>query len=180
MYLMDVVFRRRNFRGMVVNRQKHVIQAQNAVTIGGVGLTVDLIDTVDAPVSTGVSEQCASFSKVSSIFLHVEAIATSEQSTIPNLYFIIFKNPGGNLTAPQGNLVGINDNKKYVIHQEMIMGNGNVGANSTTAPRNMFQGVIRIPRGYQRNGVNDKLQIVFFSPGVEWSVCFDCIYQEYR
>ena len=31
---------------------------------------------------------------------------------------IVYKNPGGNLTAPAPNTIGSNDNKRFVIHQE--------------------------------------------------------------
>ena len=61
---------------------------------------------------------------------------------------LVFKNPGGNLTVPANNTVGSNDNKKYVIHQEMVMLEQSISGN----PRTLFNGVIRIPRGYQRNG----------------------------
>ncbi len=173
---MDVPFRNR-LAIRPVNRLKHVVDVQGAVPSAGAGLTFDLIDSVDTPSHSGAAEQVTTNATVNGIFIHVEVVPTSA-TALPNLYFIIFKNPGTNLSPPQANLVGINDNRRYVIHQEMLMGSSTTNNNKT--PRNMFQGVIKIPRGYKRFGVNDKLQIVFFSPGVTWEVCVQTIYKEFN
>ncbi len=114
-------------------------------------------------------------SKVNGIYLNVEAYATTA-GALANLYMIVFKNPGGNLAIPVPNQVGANDNKKYVIHQEMKMLEQSVNGN----PRTIFNGVIALPKGYRRNGPNDLLQLGFFAPGVNASVCFQCHYKEFR
>lgn len=95
---------------------------------------------------------------------------------------IIFKNPGGNLVNPFPANVGNNDNKKWVIHQEMIMITQN-SADAGSFPRTMFQGVIKIPRGYRRVGTNDNLSALFSLDIAETTgavdLCVQCIYKEY-
>ncbi len=166
----------RNRRGMSlrpVNRIKHVFDVQNAVTAGTIG-TENLITSSDTP-TLGASTTCETGSTVNGIYLHVEVNATTS-AALANVYLAIAKNPGGNLTLPSPNAVGISDNKKYYIHQEMVMLQQQDGSN----PRTLFNGVIRIPRGYRRNGPLDLLQLQILAPGVNLQYCIQCHYKEFR
>jgi len=168
-----MAFRRRGSSIRPVHRIKHVVDSQQ----GGVlntQVNLNLINAVDAPVLTNVNEVetgCA----VNGIYLKVEAYATTA-GALANAYLIVYKNTGGNLTFPNGNSIGASDNKKFVIHQEMVMLEQSVNGN----PRTLFAGVIAIPRGMRRFGINDLLVAQVFSPGVNTSVCFQCIYKEFR
>jgi len=86
------------------------------------------------------------------------------------------KNPGNNLVFPNANVVGSDDNKKYVIHQEMVM----FQQQSNSNPRTVFNGVIVIPKGYRRMAINDQLILFLFSPGVNTFACIQCHYKEFR
>ncbi len=168
-------FRRSN-RGMAirpVHRLKHVVDIQGGLVAGTQGNNT-LVEAKDAPVLANVTE-VETASKVNGIFLKVEVYATGT-AALANCYMIVFKNPGGNLTTPTANTVGANDNKRYVIHQEMVM----LEKNTTGNPRTLFNGVIVIPRGFRRFGPNDKLIIGLLSPGVTVDFCFECIYKEFR
>lgn len=167
-------FRSRSLATRPVHRIKHVVDNQAGVTIGGTGTNVQLIQSVDAPLLAS-PQQVETGSTVHGIYLKAEAYATSA-AALANIYMIVWKNPGGNLTAPQPNLVGTNDNKKYVIHQEMVMMQRVDKGN----PRTIFNGVIVIPRGYKRMGINDTLNALFFSPGVTADLCVQCHYKEFR
>jgi len=164
------------FRGMnmrPVNRIKHVVDHQYASALG-VNTSKGLVLAVDAPVIANTTEVVTG-SKVNAIYLKVEAYATTA-GALANLYMIIMKNPGTNLTAPSPAAVGTNDNKKYIIHQEMVMLEQKVNGN----PRTLFNGVIVIPRGYRRFGPNDSLNIIVRAPGVNVNVCAQCHYKEFR
>ncbi len=171
-----MVFRRRFNKGLrPVHSIKHVVDIQGGTT-AGVQVNSNLINAVDAPTlanAANVETGCT----VNAIYLKVEINQTSaDGGALPNCYMVIVKNPGGNLASITANVVGINDNKRYVIHQEMVMrqnlDNGN--------PRVLFQGVISIPRGYRRFGINDLLQIGIFSAAGTQDFCIQCIYKEYR
>ncbi len=112
---------------------------------------------------------------VNGIFLVVEAVATSS-AALSNLYMSVEKNPGANLTFPAPNVVGQDDNKKYVIHQEMVMLQRQTNSN----PRTVFKGVIVIPRGYRRFGPNDKLEMQLLAPGINFDYCIQSHYKEFR
>ncbi len=156
-----------------VNRIKHVVDAQQAAT-AGTQIAVSLIDAVDTPTLAD-TDGVETGSTVNAIYLKSEAIPLTS-AALPNIYMFVFKNPGANLTAPEGNVVGSSDVKKYVIHQEMNMMQRQDGGN----PRTLFNGVIVIPKGYRRNGPDDNMSVLYFSPGINFEVCTQCHYKEFR
>ncbi len=174
-----MVYRRRSSGNSIrpVHRIKHVIDNQGATAAAGVA-TFDLMAAVDAPVLANPTE-VETGSKVNGFYLKVEAYATSS-AALSNFYMIVFKNPGGNLTIPAANAVGVSDNKRFVIHQEMVMlqkeQSGELGGN----PRVVFNGVIVIPRGYRRFAPNDLLTLRFLTPGISSELCLQCHYKEFR
>ncbi len=156
-----------------VHRIKHVVDIQGG-QVAGTQTSNTVVVAVDAPV-LATPKQVETACTINAIYLKVEAYATST-AALANFYMIIFKNPGGNLTTPGCNTVGSDDNKKYVIHQEMVM----MEKNTTGNPRTVFNGVIKIPRGYRRFGINDLLDVAVLSPGVSSDYCIECIYKEFR
>ncbi len=138
----------------------------------------NIINTVDDPEIANTNEVITG-SRVNGLFLTVEAVASETSTTAtPNLYMAVWKNPGNNLTFPNANAVGASDNKKFVIHQEMVMINPVDGGN----PRNVFKGVIKIPKHLARFGPNDRLDVGLFIPstGVAVNACMQSHYKEFR
>ncbi len=165
-------------RGMAirpVHRIKHVVDSQFAV-VGGATKDVPLIETKDAPVLGNITE-VETGSKVNGIYLKIEVVnIEATQGVLPNVYLTVGKSPGNNITLPAPNAVGASDNKRYVIHQEMLMLQKVTNSN----PRTLFNGVIIIPRGYRRNGPADVLRAQILSPGVDLDACLQCHYKEFR
>ncbi len=172
-----MVFRNRN-RGNAlrpVHRIKHVVDQQGGLTAGS-GTNVVLIDTVDAPVLTNRAE-CETGSKVNGVFLVLEVTRVGTTSDVlANVYMAVNKNPGQGITFAEANAIGVSAFKKYTIHQEMVMLQGTNAGN----PRTVFKGVVRIPKGYIRNGPLDRLQVRIFSAGVAVNWCLQCHYKEFR
>ncbi len=136
----------------------------------------ELIRSVDAPVLSATTH-VETGSKVNGIYLRVEVGSNeTDAGAIPQVYMAIFKNPGTNLTVVDAAAVGANDNKRFVIHQEMVMVNNLAGGN----PRTLFNGVIAIPKGYRRFGPDDRLQCLIKSTAVNMVVCIQCHYKEFR
>ncbi len=169
-----VRFRSRNQNQLrPVHRIKHVIDGQFGVAQGA-NQDIVLIASVDAPVLANNAE-VETGSTVNGIYLKVECYATSA-AALANVYMIIFKNPGNNLTIPPANGVGSDDNKKYVIHQEMVMLERSTNGN----PRTIFNGVVVIPRGYRRQAIGDTLILRIRPPGVSIDLCIQSHYKEFR
>ncbi len=169
------------FRSMAlrpVHRIKHVVDSQFATTVG-TQVNVTLIFSVDAPVLANPTE-VETGSKVNGIYLKCEFSATSS-AALANLYMIVTKNPGNNITVPTANAIGISNDKRFVIHQEMVMLQKEPTADALGGnPRTLFNGVIVIPRGYRRFGPNDTLVVSFLTPGVTTDGCLQCHYKEFR
>ncbi len=155
-----------------IHRIKHVKDQQFA-TAASTQVNVDLVTTVDAPVLANTTE-VETGAKVNGIYLHIELVQTSN-SVLSNAYMMIVKNPGGNVTFPNANNVGNNDNKRFVIHQEMLMLQNAAASN----PRSLFNGVIVIPKGMRRMAPNDLIQVYIFT-GNACNVCLQAHYKEFR
>ncbi len=173
MFLVMVFRNRSQNRLRPVNRIKHVVDSQFGGLLG-VQDNLTIIVTTDTP-TLAVTKEVQTGSTINGVYLKVEANATSS-GALSNFYLAVMKNPGGNLTVPQANQVGASDNKKYVIHQEMVMFQQQTGSN----PRTIFNGVIVIPRGYRRFGPNDTLNLLLLSPGVNTNICVQAHYKEFR
>ncbi len=168
-----MVFRRNSLRLRPVNRIKHVVDSQGGIVSPTQGV-VNLVQASDTPdLATTIEVQTGS--TVNGIYLRVE-ISSNEDVALANAYMMVVKNPGGNATFPLANAVGSNDNKRFVIHQEMVMLQQATRGN----PRTLFNGVIAIPRGYRRFGPGDFLQLYLFSPGNDFNFCVQCHYKEFR
>ncbi len=172
-----MVFRRRTSQMRPIHSLKHIIDLQGGTALNTKQL-VTIAQAVDAPViatQIGVETGC----KINSLYLNVQVTATSE-AALPNIYFIIYKNPGGNIGAssiPNANNTGIDDFKRQIFHTEMRMLSN---TSSTQVPITMFNGVIRIPKVFRNMRINDVIQIQLFSAGISFEFCVQCIYKEYR
>ncbi len=172
---MIVAFGRRRFGNSLrpVNRIKHVVDIQNAI-VAGTQANELVILTKDAPVLAQVKEVQTGCT-INGIYAVIECYGTTS-GALSNVYLIVWKNPGGNLVAPTANTVGLNDNKRFVIHQEMVMLQKVTNSN----PRTLFKGVIAIPKIYRRFAPNDELKFSLLAPGVNIDYCIQVHYKEFR
>ncbi len=163
-----------------VNRIKHVVDIQQAVPVGTNFLNV-VVNTVDGP-TLGTTIEVETGSHVNGLFCSIEAIATESASgKTPNFYIYFYKNPGSNISNfPDANAVGPNDNKRFIFHQEMVMIQGSAGDDGV--PRNVFKGVVVIPKIYRRMAPGDQIGIAYFVPatGIALVACAQVHYKEFR
>ncbi len=171
-----VRFRTRNYL-RPVNSLKHVIDVQGGL-VAGTKQEVVLADTVDNALNTN-ADNVQTSSVIKSIFLNIQ-VAASGSGALANVYMYVYKTPSNALNfvaaLPDGNTVGTSDVRKLIFHQEMIM----TEKNTTAIARTLFKGVLKIPRHMQRMGIDDRLSIAMFSPGVTFDFCIQCIYKELR
>ncbi len=160
-----------------INRIKHVVDSSATVAANAPGIFIIAI-TTDTPTLGGTSS-VETGSKINGFYIRVEVASNEAISlgAIPNAYFYIWKNPGGNLTRPLANVVGSNDNKRFVIHQEMTMiENKGQGSNART----IFNGVVVVPKGMRRNGPNDLWECIVLVPALDSAQCIQVHYKEFR
>jgi len=164
-----------------IQRIKHVVDLEGVVDETPV-VNLDIVLATDTPVLAQTA-QVITGSNVHAIYLNLQAIAVGG-SARPNFFMCIFKNPGGNLAAlgfdPRA--MGSNDNKRFVFHQEMKMLNEPT-TGQTSIPVTIFNGVIKIPKGYQRMGPNDKISINIVMGNnslIDADWCLEAHYKEFR
>ncbi len=161
-----------------VNSIKHVVDVASSV-VTSIITTVPLADSFDNPALSSPAAVTGG-SQIHSIFLRVEVLSTGTFVTVPRVYMTVMKNPGNNLAVPNPNGIGTDDDKKWIIHQEMIM----VAEGASAIPRTMFLGVIRVPPKLRRMGVRDRISVHFQHDAAETSaitnVCVQAIYKEFR
>lgn len=165
-----------------VQSRKHIVDVASSVVVA-VATSIPVVIAVDSGPNLGNPADVKTGCTVNAIYLRAEVLATGVYAGVPRVYMLVFKNPGNNLAAPNPNGAGISDNKRYVIHQEMIMVT-EPGASTSSLPRTLFQGVIKIPPRLKRFGYNDRLAVQFQNGSGETTgisnVCVQCIYKEYN
>ncbi len=168
---------RRRMAMRPIQRIKHVVDS-NAALAANTVLGTSLVLASDTP-DLATTNEVQTGSTVNGIYLKVE-IASNEAidlGAVPNCYLAVYKDNGGNTATIDPRTVGSNDNKRYVMHQEMILiENKGQGSNA----RILFNGVIAIPRGYRRFGPNDKLLVNIVSSALNVVFCIQCHYKEFR
>ncbi len=169
-------YRQRGMGLRPVNRIKHVVDDSATITAAGV-YAFDFVRTVDSSGLAGTFD-VQTGSKVHGVYMKV--IVASNEATqagvIPNVYMLVMKSPATNVATITPNVVGADDSKKFVIHQEMSMIQNQVSSNPTV----LFNGVIKFPKIYQRNGPNDKWRLVILCPNINISYCTQIHYKEFR
>jgi len=160
-----------------INRIKHVIDVSATVgdTVNANHVLAVATDTPTLGVANSVETGC----KINGFYIRMEVASNNAflAGAIPNFYFLVWKNPGGNLSNIVPNAVGTNDNKRFVIHQEMTMiENKGQGSNART----IFNGVVVIPKGMRRMGPNDIWEIRVLCPSLDTAQCVQAHYKEFR
>ncbi len=172
-----MVFRRS--RGMAlrpINRIKHVVDTAQTMAAGA--LTANSIALATDTPTLAATASVETGSKINGFYIRIEVASIDEPVVggIPNVYFLLYKNPGGNIQNMAPNSVGANDNKRFVIHQEMIMIDNRNGA----TPRTLFNGVIVVPKGMRAMRPNDDWRIMLLSPVIDIAACMQIHYKEFR
>ncbi len=165
-----------------VQSLKHVVDTATSAVAGGVTSTVILAEAETDPSPLSPIDVHYG-STISSIFLRVEVLHVGGNfNTVPRIYMAVSKNPGNEHVIANPSSIGDSDLRRYVLHQEMTMISA-VVTNGSTFPRTMFVGVIKIPRGFKRMGINDRLLCSFALDDGELTgivnACVQCIYKEF-
>ncbi len=161
-----------------IKSRKHIVDLQGGVP-GNAAERRVIIKVADNALSTD-PVQVESGSRITSLFLNIQAIATA-QTSLHNLYFYIFKNPQGSIpTTDQvpANSTGTTSFKRQIFHTEMaMMGNVNDGI-----PITLFKGVLKLPKIFHTMRLDDEVGINFFSPGAGNTddYCIEAIFKSYQ
>ncbi len=150
----------------VIHTRKEIVDA----VLLGVAAGVTSSTTVASVVNdyTGATGTVENGSIIKWIYLFVQILPTA---TTENVDFYVIKKPSG-VPNPTPGATGGDASRKYILHEEKgIPGNANDGAYPLT-----FKGVVKIPKGRQRMGELDTIQVVTRGVGIS-NTCIKCIYK---
>ncbi len=180
-----MVFRRGRMGLRPINSIKHIVEVSTltaAVTNQVLTSFIDGVDAYSLADSNGVPTGAKVFSTYLSLFVFSEGGEVAAE--IPLVDWYIIHNPGNawsstfdtnNLPTP-GN-TGTHKNKRHIIHTEKgLAGGGNA---SLAGVPMVFKGVIRIPKGMQRIGEDDRFTLCIRTNFIS-KVCFQFIYKHYK
>ncbi len=167
-----------------IKSTKHIVEISSvsAAVTNAVALTI--VRGEDNPVLSNTNEVQPG-NKVSSIFLSVFYIAEGGEiaNEVPLVDWYIIHNPGNAFTTvfdagnnPTPGATGSHLHKRHIFHTEKGLAGG--GEVSLAGVPMIFKGVIKIPRGRQRIGQNDRITINHRT-NFATKFCIQAIYKDY-
>ncbi len=168
-----------------IDSVKHIVDSQTifpAVTSTVMQPVTDGVDAYSLADVNGVPTGSKVFSFYLSFFLISEGGEVANE--VPVVDWYVIHNPGdawgttfdaNNLPTPGA--TGAHKNKRHIIHEEKGLTGG--GDASLSGVPMIFKGVIRIPRGMQRVGQDDTIQICGRA-NFATKFCIKTIYKHYK
>ncbi len=159
-----------------VNSNKNIVTAFTAST-AGTKTTIVVANAVDS-AALATTNQVERGSAIKAIWLELWIWATEEIAVgvTTGIDAYIIKNPGTNFTNPIPGTVGSSNEKKFVFKSWK----GLIGPKTQGFPAYFWKGWIKVPKGMQRQGANDRFDFVFQSTGTNVLVCHNFIYKWFK
>ncbi len=161
-----------------INTNKHYVHQTNiAVTSGAVNTNL-VSEAVVAP-ATANAFSVEEGSVIKAVYVEMWCVGNGAAGTNSQFNYTIEKLPGATpvMTAAQQLNLGAYQNKKNVLfHTQAVIG----GINNGTNPVPMYRGWIRIPKGKQRQGLDDRIATTFQPVGADCRICGFFTYKEFR
>ncbi len=156
----------------IIHSIKHIVQFSIATVTGGaVNHLVVIASVADLP-NTVAEVKEGSIVKAVYIELWIRAGSTTPSSG----QLIIYKKTGDQSNPSTTDMAALGnwDNKKNIFYTTMGLYNDQ-DADATLA----FKGWVKIPKGKQRFGLGDRIQISIFTPTIDLQTCGFSVYKEY-
>ncbi len=165
------------FRRPIINSIKNIARATTAVPTGA-NTVILIAKAVDAPDPGTNAADVSQGSKIFRIWCDITALTSAESAVgVTNaLDFYIMKNPGDNLTEPAPGSTGTSNEKKFIFYTRA----GLTGPRTQGFETLSMKRWLKVPRQYQRMGIDDTLNLVCRPIGVAHIVCSNFIYKYYK
>ncbi len=158
----------------MVHSTKHYVQFSIFTIVGGAVATKILSVAVSVGNKNTVDE-VEEGSSVKAVYL--ELWARAGETTAGSGQAIVYKKEG-DMSAPSATdmaALGLWDNKKNILYTTMGLYNDQ-DADAIA----IYKGWIKIPKGKQRMGLKDALQVSIFAPTIDLHICGFATYKEYQ
>ncbi len=156
-----------------IHAVKHYVQTSLSTITGGIVFSITMVEGVNiSAVNLGSEVQEGAL--VKAIFIE-EWLRTGD--TAPGSFITIVEKVGQSVATPTAaEMASLHTygNKKNILFTSM----GNLNdQDSTTTP--VLRNWVKIPKGKQRIGLDDKIRIVTFAQTLDIIRCGFCTYKEY-
>ncbi len=154
---------------------KHYVHRTNAEVATGVVLVQGLVTSIAKGATRSSSDQIEEGAVVKAI--HVEAWICGTDATQSQFTFILYKLPAGQVVPDATDMANLGswDNKNNILFTSQ----GVLPQESAAISVPVIREWVKIPKGKQRFGLNEKFQMAFFSVGT-LQICGIAIYKEYE
>ncbi len=133
---------------------KNIVHDERSIT--NASSVIDIAVATDNPDPSTSEVDCSQGSIIKAIWFSVDFCGTGASGTNNAVAAYVFKNPGNNLTPPTPSTEGLSNEKKFIFKQWSAM----IMATSDGVSSVHWEGWLKIPKRYQRMGLDDKLQFV--------------------
>ncbi len=157
---------------------KHYVQQTNTSVASGAELLFSVVVGLANTTLPTATNHVLEGSIVKAIYVEFWIKGKGASDTDTQFNLALYKNPGGqnNMVAADALNMMAYDNKKNILFASQGVIGGNGGGQSVPVLRQW----VKIPKGKQRIGLNDKIQIIFTATGQPTQVCGLVVFKEYR
>ncbi len=162
-----------------INSQKHEntwsFLIHNASTVQ----TIVMIKGVErGGIATATPEEVQIGAKVSSIYIEFNLNGVDNSGSAQIFHWQIMKNPNNQIASPDPSLYNTTFKSKIIKRGMEMLPEIPIGSGGTVQTKRIF--VVKIPRGMQRFGDNDRLEFIYKSTSASSiNFCGITIFKEY-
>ncbi len=159
-----------------ITSKKHIVQISQGTIAQSAVEQTNLVEAIEAQASTPTQVQEGAVVKA----IYVELwLGNASTSVVGSYTTILYKNPGGGHTATAAEVAALHDytNKKNILFTSQALVPPTDGGQVV-----VLRQWVKIPKGKQRMGLNDKIQLVTRnnnSTSVSINFCGLSVYKEY-
>ncbi len=146
-------FRRQSLRP--INSRKNIVQSISGIAAAAQEVTA-VVSAKDVMPGLTDTVGCTVGAHVNQIYIETWLYGAAVDNVNSPITWYIWKNPGTNLTPPNGAAAGTSDNKKHIF----AMGKGLVGNQAAGQPGYLIRGWFKVPKTMRRMGFDDEIQFV--------------------
>ncbi len=156
----------------VINSEKHVVQ-RSLFTVAAGALDASVIAFAKAAPVAATPSDCREGCVIKAVY--VEMWIQSDDAALGSSIVTLERVPGGasSMTAAQSAALDSYANKKNVFHIQM-----GLTPNNVTFPMQSIKGWFKIPKGKQRFGISDRLQLNVHGQSNGLNACGFFLYKE--
>ncbi len=163
--------RRGSFNVIKSNKNSFTLTGSTGTTL----VTNSISKAVDSPDNT-VDNQVARGSKIYRIWLSLDVCGLAATGVLQNTGFYLFKNQGANLTPPDPFNTGNSNEKKFIFKEWNAMTMRNQDGNTPYH----WEGWVKIPKIYQRQGADDIISISVATDSAAGHFAFKFLYKYFE